>query len=464
MADNLKKTGERQVGTELDDIRNDHKNRYLWVQDKLNSNEVIIDAGCGIGYGSRILSKKCASVTSFDISNAAIDYANKYWKQSNIQFIQADLHLLELEPKSIDKIVAFEVIEHLAFPEVFIEKAYLGLKVGGSLYISVPNEDKIAHSIELNPFHFKHYRLDEITNLCKEGGFEIKEQVYQDYDELFSDRPGNFILLELRKVSDRADKSTKISFSKTLGLLLNYIQDRSESISALKKELEAKTKLSEKRAALLRELRHTLDKQRKETLRENENINIPESIKLMFESLEDRLNSSFFDLLDLKDKKIEELRCAIQEQKVDFENSLKLTQSKYEAKISYLQKEFDNKAAKREEEIDTKNRLLKESQEDISNQLNKIRQLEKKLEDLTFVNNYWRNEVENSAQLIIEKNTRISKAENKVESQVKNYVSLQSSFDKLKNEMAQVSRQYSVALTEIKDLKTETECAKKLAL
>lgn len=90
MADNLKKTGERQVGTELDDIRNDHKNRYLWVQDKLNSNEVIIDAGCGIGYGSRILSKKCASVTSFDISNAAIDYANKYWKQSNIQFIQAD--------------------------------------------------------------------------------------------------------------------------------------------------------------------------------------------------------------------------------------------------------------------------------------------------------------------------------------------------------------------------------------
>ena len=205
VAETLKRTGERQVGSSLDEIRVDHRNRYLWVKDKLTVKDWVIDAGCGVGYGSQILLEACRQVSSYDISQEAINYADKHWKKSNVSFTRCDLHFLEVEAGSVDKVVAFEVIEHLAFPELFINRAQRCLKSGGGFYVSVPNQDKIAHSIPLNPFHFKHYKFDEIVELCSRNGFKLKEYLYQDYEELFEDKTGKFILLEFIKSEESSD-------------------------------------------------------------------------------------------------------------------------------------------------------------------------------------------------------------------------------------------------------------------
>ncbi len=60
--------GERQVSGNLEGIREDHKQRYLWALERLAGGARVLDAGCGVGYGSHLLSQKAGQVVSLDIS------------------------------------------------------------------------------------------------------------------------------------------------------------------------------------------------------------------------------------------------------------------------------------------------------------------------------------------------------------------------------------------------------------
>lgn len=251
----LKKTGERQVASNIDDIRSDHKNRYFWARDKLAKTDIVIDAGCGVGYGSKILAENCESVFAYDISKSSIEFANRYWRNPNILFCQSDLHFAEFKPSTTDKIVAFEVIEHLAVPELFIRRAYNALKSNGIMFISVPNSEEIPHSITLNPFHFRHYLFEEIIVLFETCGFELKSHAFQDDDEIFDGGHGKFILIEFQKIESAHLSNKEFDLESLFKSLVNEVHSRAEAIAYLKKELESKSEQSEKRAGFIRDLR-----------------------------------------------------------------------------------------------------------------------------------------------------------------------------------------------------------------
>ncbi len=191
----LKKTGERQVGNVLDDIRDDHKERYFWAAREIRKSWKVIDAGCGAGYGSNILSSSCEIVYSYDISPEAISYASRFWANPKIDFRVSDIHFLNFNEGAADAIIAFEVIEHIIAPQLFLLAAQRSLRLDGVIFLSVPNERKIPHSVELNPFHLQHYTLEEISSYLKDSGFEILEVLYQD-DGVVGSSPGKFILLK----------------------------------------------------------------------------------------------------------------------------------------------------------------------------------------------------------------------------------------------------------------------------
>ncbi len=67
----------RQYGTSLDQIRLDHINRYKFAASILTGD--VLDAACGIGYGSRILHDAGCNVTGIDISDKAIQSARKHY-------------------------------------------------------------------------------------------------------------------------------------------------------------------------------------------------------------------------------------------------------------------------------------------------------------------------------------------------------------------------------------------------
>ena len=70
----------------------------------------VVDAACGSGYGSSILSLVAAHVTGIDISESAISYANTRFSLANGEYKLGDLSDMKEEA---DVIVSFETTEHL---------------------------------------------------------------------------------------------------------------------------------------------------------------------------------------------------------------------------------------------------------------------------------------------------------------------------------------------------------------
>jgi len=169
--------GERQIGQKLDDIEIKHVERYLFARDYCKDKDVL-DAACGCGYGSNILSKEANTVLGVDYSQEAIDYAKKYWIAENISFRQFDLNF-DLTPLGrFDVIVSFETIEHLDIPIIkTCQNFYKSLYNGGLLILSHPEKERKSGA---STFH-KHFDIkgDEVRKMMIDIGFHIENEWYQ---------------------------------------------------------------------------------------------------------------------------------------------------------------------------------------------------------------------------------------------------------------------------------------------
>ena len=99
----------------------------------LQSKQVIIDAGCGIGYKAAWFAKLAPSSTviGIDFSEAALIAAKKYKNVPNLFFVRGDIANTGLKPGSIDYVSCDQVIHHTEVPEkTFAHLASL-LKPGG---------------------------------------------------------------------------------------------------------------------------------------------------------------------------------------------------------------------------------------------------------------------------------------------------------------------------------------------
>lgn len=158
----------RQYGRELARIKKNHVARYRWVVPQLLVGAKVLDAGCGIGYGSHILSTKAELVLGVDFSPEVIEYATEHWQRNSRTLFEAqELHCVDLPPNERwTDIVAFEVLEHLVCPELFLAKVW---ERGRVLFGSVPNAEVAAYRLEENPFHIRHYSrasLEKMLNVC----------------------------------------------------------------------------------------------------------------------------------------------------------------------------------------------------------------------------------------------------------------------------------------------------------
>ncbi len=169
--------GERQIGQRIDDIEIKHVERYLFAL-KYCRDKKVLDAACGCGYGSNILSKEANTVLGVDYSQEAIDYAKKYWIAENISFQRFDLNGDLTSLGDFDVIVSFETIEHLDIPIIeTCQKFYNALRVGGLLILSHPEKEERSSSAA---FH-KHFNIEgeQIKKMMIDIGFYIENEWYQ---------------------------------------------------------------------------------------------------------------------------------------------------------------------------------------------------------------------------------------------------------------------------------------------
>ncbi len=153
----LKWTGERVVPERM--LENDptlleHLTRYRFACSYCKD-VTVLDAGCGSGYGTKMLRDVAKKVSGIDISKQAVEYAqNKY---PDIYFDVCNLEC-SFPSARYDVIISFEVIEHLENPNYLLDKVSKSC-------------NRFIFSIPLNnpsQFHKQIYSLDEIQTLINQ--------------------------------------------------------------------------------------------------------------------------------------------------------------------------------------------------------------------------------------------------------------------------------------------------------
>ena len=158
-------TGERFLPSCVREIWYEHYHRYTMALSWVEGLDVL-DAACGEGYGSYLMSSKAKSVTGVDIASDAIAHAKKHYQETNLEFIQSNVLSLDFADNSFDVVVSFETLEHLGEQEQLLTEFHRVLKPQGKLIISTPDKKEYSDKMEFdNEFHVKELYRDELDEL-----------------------------------------------------------------------------------------------------------------------------------------------------------------------------------------------------------------------------------------------------------------------------------------------------------
>jgi 2-polyprenyl-3-methyl-5-hydroxy-6-metoxy-1,4-benzoquinol methylase len=160
LSDRIGQADERFVPGTADGelIEVEHLARYWWAC-QLAPRRSVLDAGCGVGYGSAMLARAGATdVIGVDLSAKAVQAAAS-GPPANASFVTGDVHALPFDDGRFDLVVCFEVIEHVDRQDEVIGELARVLAPGGVLAISSPNRDVYPAG---NPHHVHEYVPEEL--------------------------------------------------------------------------------------------------------------------------------------------------------------------------------------------------------------------------------------------------------------------------------------------------------------
>lgn len=192
MSDYRLKSGERQVGTKMTDIRADHTARYQMVVDKLNTEYMDplrtpstvygLDAFCGNGYGTYMLAKEANCVVhGIDASHDGVVLANRHFATASTFFSVKEFPF-ELPFEAYDFVVSMESVEHVEDSYDLIQTLISAVKPGGYLFLSTPNSGTLSLELNPNKFHHRHFTYAELVEMVGNIRFDMELVEYFGQD------------------------------------------------------------------------------------------------------------------------------------------------------------------------------------------------------------------------------------------------------------------------------------------
>ena len=149
----LEFTGERMTSAAEGQIEFEHYHRYCFTRDMCGGLDVL-DVASGEGYGAAILAGVARSVIGVEIDTASVAHAETSYRAANLRFLQGDALALPLPDSSVDIVVSFETLEHLADHGRFITEIKRVLRPNGIFVVSTPDRNVYsAPGSEPNPYH-----------------------------------------------------------------------------------------------------------------------------------------------------------------------------------------------------------------------------------------------------------------------------------------------------------------------
>jgi SAM-dependent methyltransferase len=144
-----------------------HARRYGFAAVRCRGKRVL-DAGCGSGYGTRILGMEGTECLGVDKDPEAVRLADSLFAAPGVRFAVADATRLEgIADHAFGGVVAREVLEHLPPPSVpcFLEAVRRVLAPQGTFVVSVAN--RACGEKEENPFHLSEMDYGEFRELLE---------------------------------------------------------------------------------------------------------------------------------------------------------------------------------------------------------------------------------------------------------------------------------------------------------
>jgi len=136
-----------------------HLARYEFARNHLGEGRVV-DAACGTGYGTALLSHRASHALGVDICAQAIAYASRNYGGARVSFAVSDIGQMELPEESLDGVVTFETLEHVPDDDAAVRKLVAGLRPGGTFIASVPTWPH-----EITSHHVRTYTMESFRAL-----------------------------------------------------------------------------------------------------------------------------------------------------------------------------------------------------------------------------------------------------------------------------------------------------------
>lgn len=155
---------------------------YVLAQDYIQGE--VLEVGCGEGRGIDWIIGRSTGYSAIDKIEAVIAELKTKYPQG--KFYRGNIPPLPAFPdNSFDRVLSFQVIEHIDDDQLFLKEIHRVLKPGGRALLTTPNRPK---SLTRNPWHVREYTAPELTALAKTifAGVEMKgitgnEKVMQYY-------------------------------------------------------------------------------------------------------------------------------------------------------------------------------------------------------------------------------------------------------------------------------------------
>jgi 2-polyprenyl-3-methyl-5-hydroxy-6-metoxy-1,4-benzoquinol methylase len=155
----------------------DHYNYFLG---KINTDDTLIDIGCGDGNFSYNMAEKANEVISIDISERNIKKAKAKHQKDNIKYLVGDATQMPID-KKFDAIILSNVLEHIDERIAFLNSLHA---VSDKILLRVPmiNRDWISvykknngYEYRLDTTHFIEYTLESLKQELRSTNWELVE-------------------------------------------------------------------------------------------------------------------------------------------------------------------------------------------------------------------------------------------------------------------------------------------------
>lgn len=140
---------------------------------------VVLDAGCGEGYGLAMLRDAGAGrVVGADLDAATVAHVQRTYAavDAGIEVVCCELMTLPLADDEADLTVSFQVIEHLHDIPGYLASLRRVTRAGGAVLIATPNRLTFTpgSDVPINPFHTVEFTAAELRELLTACGLAVE--------------------------------------------------------------------------------------------------------------------------------------------------------------------------------------------------------------------------------------------------------------------------------------------------